>query len=228
MNRAIIDSALDSLFLAGGCGATELLLIRHAEAAQDAECAGDGLSGPGQLQASRLAHDLRTSGLSAVYGATSGVASETAAAIAAASEMRAELMPELGPIYVREHALSGVPWQTSSFNTAVKMAADQFCCYPCWDSFPGLESGRLFRRQAIQAVEAIAARHSGQAVALVTHSCVINAYLSMVLDIPRDFFFAPSPASVSSVRIKGDRYGVRYINSDRPLCESRMLEAAVA
>ena len=34
----------------------------------------------------------------------------------------------------------------------------------------------------------------------MTHSNLINAYLSVLLDIPRDVFFSPDHASISIVR----------------------------
>jgi hypothetical protein len=63
---------------------------------------------------------------------------------------------------------------------------------------------------------------------VVTDTSVINAYLSMVLDIPRDLFFQPGPASISCVRIKGDAYAVRYLNARRPLFEAPMFAPAGA
>jgi broad specificity phosphatase PhoE len=49
-------------------------------------------------------------------------------------------------------------------------------------------------------------------VVVVTHGSLINAYLSMVLDIPRDYFFEPDHASISTVRSHRDLYAVRAIN----------------
>ena len=46
----------------------------------------------------------------------------------------------------------------------------------------------------------------------MTHSSVINAYLSMILGIPRDEFFAPEYTSISVVRWSEDRYGPRSLN----------------
>ena len=41
---------------------------------------------------------------------------------------------------------------------------------------------------------------------------MINAYLSMILAIPQDAFFAPEHASISVVRWSEDRYGLRTLN----------------
>jgi len=64
----------------------------------------------------------------------------------------------------------------------------------------------------VQAIEAIIARHSGQTVVVVTHRGVINAYLSMVLDIGRDMFFLPEHSSISHLRIHQDLYALQNIN----------------
>ena len=41
---------------------------------------------------------------------------------------------------------------------------------------------------------------------------MINAYLSMVLDIQRDMFFLPEHASISVVRVLRDLWAVQNIN----------------
>ena len=213
MNRAIVDKALESLFLAGGCGATELLLIRHAAASSSWDDAQCRLTPSERDQAHRLGQELTDGRLAAVYCAATPSSTETAQILADEARCQLEVVPGLAPIAI---APAEEPWMTGGFALAVDAVAQRFCCCPRWDSVPSAENGRLFRRRAIQAVESVAARHQGETVALVTHDCVINAYLSMVLDIPRDMFFVPSPVSVSAVRIKGDRYGVQCINSQRP------------
>ena len=46
----------------------------------------------------------------------------------------------------------------------------------------------------------------------MTHAGVINAYLSMVLDIQRDMFFLPEHASISVLRVLRDLWAVQNIN----------------
>jgi broad specificity phosphatase PhoE len=88
---------------------------------------------------------------------------------------------------------------------------------PRWESIEGLEGCHAFRRRCILAVERILAANPARRIALVTHSSVINAYLSMVLAIPRDVFFAPDYASISIVRQSGDLYAVRGLNDSQHL-----------
>jgi broad specificity phosphatase PhoE len=49
-------------------------------------------------------------------------------------------------------------------------------------------------------------------VIIVAHGGVINAYLSMVLDIPRDMFFLPGHTSISTVLVHDNLYAVKNLN----------------
>jgi len=96
-----------------------------------------------------------------------------------------------------------------------KLAADlaiRFLNGPRWDSLPGFEPSRQFRHRVVQALEGILAHHPGERVVVVTHGGVINAYLSMLLDIPRDMFFLPEHASISVVRSLRDLTTVQRLN----------------
>ena len=103
---------------------------------------------------------------------------------------------------------------------------ERFTTEPRWDSLPGFSSSRAFRRRAIQAVEGAIACNPARRVVVVTHSSVINAYLSMILAIPRDVFFAPEHASISVVRWSEDRYGLRTLNDVAHLSSAGLLDGA--
>jgi len=49
-------------------------------------------------------------------------------------------------------------------------------------------------------------------VVVVTHGGVINIYLSMLLNIPRDMFFLPEYASISVVRSLHDLKTIHSLN----------------
>ena len=91
-------------------------------------------------------------------------------------------------------------------------AADLFAETPRWDAIPGFASSKAFRRRALQAIEALLAAHQGRRIVVVTHASVINAYLSAVLSIPRDVFFAPEHTSITALHCLGDLYAVRSLN----------------
>jgi broad specificity phosphatase PhoE len=96
--------------------------------------------------------------------------------------------------------------------TRERSYGERFVEKPRWDALPGFAPGRAFRRRAIEAVESAVAAHAGGRAVVVTHASVINAFLSMLLDVPRDMFFAPEHASVSVVRCWGDLQSVRSLN----------------
>ena len=83
---------------------------------------------------------------------------------------------------------------------------------PTLGLFAGYEPSERFRLRVAYAMEAIVAAHPGQRLAVVTHGGVINAYLSMVLDVPRDMFFLAENTSISVVRAVGGFYSIGYLN----------------
>jgi broad specificity phosphatase PhoE len=64
----------------------------------------------------------------------------------------------------------------------------------------------------LQGIELLMAKHPARRIAIVTHSSVINAYLSTLLAIPQDVFFAPEHTSISCVRSLGELFAGRSLN----------------
>jgi probable phosphoglycerate mutase len=91
-------------------------------------------------------------------------------------------------------------------------AAERFMTEPRWDAIPGFAPSRCFRLRVLQSIELLLAKHPARRIAVVTHSSVINAYLSALLAIPQDVFFAPEHASISLVRSIGELFAVRSLN----------------
>ena len=58
----------------------------------------------------------------------------------------------------------------------------------------------------------IVARHPGEAVALVSHAGVINAYFAAILGLQRDYFFPTANTSISVVRVKGPNTLIMALN----------------
>jgi broad specificity phosphatase PhoE len=81
-----------------------------------------------------------------------------------------------------------------------------------WDALPGFEPSHQFRRRVMSAIEGILAERHGQRIVVVTHGGVLNAYLSMILDIPRHMFFLSDHASISVVRKWRDLSAVQGLN----------------
>jgi len=209
-----LNEAFSQLFRPMSVEATELVLVRHAE--PDYRAAGrngDPLDPPltekGRWQAMRLAMRLRRMEIDAIYTSTMRRALETAVFVAAAKDMPMIRMPQLREVQFDAHALKGPAGDVERL--AAELAI-RFLNNPRWDSLPGFEPSRQFRHRVIQAIDGILAHHHCQRVAVVTHAGVINAYLSMLLDVPRDMFFLPGHASISVVRSLPDLTSVECLN----------------
>ena len=55
------------------------------------------------------------------------------------------------------------------------------------------------------AMLAIAEGHAGRRIAVVSHAGSINAFLAEVIGLASDFFFPTGNASISTVRVRGDK-----------------------
>lgn len=214
-----VETAFDKIFRLEDADATELILVRHAEpdhrAARTNGAAWDPpLSERGRQQAMRLAMRLRRAEVERIYTSTARVALETAALLAAAKDLPMIRTPQLQGVRFHSGSLNGASGDPSKMTADVTL---RFINQPRWDSLRGFESSRDFRHRAVQTVESIISRHTGERIVLVTHESVINAYLSMVLDIGRDMFFLPEYTSLSTLRVLRDAYGVQSINDQAHL-----------
>ena len=178
-----------------------LILARHARPATrfDGEPPADPLlSCEGLEQAERLAERLGSLWVDAVYTAPERRAFQTAKIIADFTQRPLRTLEALAEIDFADQFASGY--------------RERFAAHPRWESLPGFADGKAFRRRIVQAIEAILAAHPARRVVVVTHGSAINAYLSMLLAVPRDLFFAPDHASISVVRHERDSYAVRSLN----------------
>ena len=199
-----VQDEIDELFRLDGEGAGELLLVRHAEPARQGPATCDPLlSCAGLDQAERLAERLETLWLEAVYASPERRALQTARLIADSSGRPLHVIDELREI---DFAPKGAAVEGAA------SYAERFVQDPRWDSLRGFGPGKAYRRRVITAIEAALAASEGRRVVVVTHASAINAYLSMLLCIPRDQFFTPEHASVSIVRWRDDRYALRSLN----------------
>jgi broad specificity phosphatase PhoE len=209
-----VQHELDELFRLNDEDASELLLVRHAEAAPlaeepDCHAADPFLSCTGLEQAELLAARLETLWLQAVFTAPERRAFQTAKAVADILQRPLHVIEELADIEIEAADTAG--------QEAVEPIAERFVRLPRWESIDGFQDCRAFRRRSILALERILAVNPARRIAVITNSGVINAYLSMVLAIPRDMFFSPDYASISVVRQSGDLYGLRGLNDTQHL-----------
>jgi broad specificity phosphatase PhoE len=220
VNVQAIDSVslvgtFENLFRLQSTETTELILVRHAEPDYNAtigtpEAPDPPLTERGRLQAIRLAQRLRDMQIDAIYSSTMGRAIETANIVAGAKDLPVLRTPQL-----REVAISPRVLSNGTKEDPKKLASEvlvRFLNNPRWDAIEGLEPSRPFRHRVVQAVDDIVRRHPGGRVLVVTHAGVINAYLSMILDIPRDMFFLPEHASISVLRVLREFHAVQNLN----------------
>jgi probable phosphoglycerate mutase len=216
-SREVALAQLEQLFRLDDEDAGELLLIRHALPATGyhGEPPADPLlSCEGLEEAERLAERLHGLWIEAVYTAPERRAFQTARIVADFIDRPLHTIDALAEIgFDPARALPG--------------QAQRFARHPRWESVPGFASGTVFRRRILQAVDSLLAAHPARRIAVVTHSTAINAYLSLLLAVPRDLFFAPDHASISIVRHQRDNYAVRSLNDTAHLAGGALLDGAM-
>jgi broad specificity phosphatase PhoE len=217
--RSRIETELSEIVSLNDEDAAELMLVRHAEPAGcyqplDEFDRGARLSRRGVDQARRLARRLESLWVERIYFAPEQATEETATILQDILRCPAACIPDLRDI--------GFGLRLEDDGSALcdgASAAESFIARPRWDALPGFEGSRAFRLRVVLALESLLSKHPGRRIVVVTHSSLINAYLSMVLDIPRDVFFNPEPSSVSIVRSHNDLYAVRAVNDTAHLLD---------
>ena len=221
-DRASIQRQVEDLFRLEDEAAAELLLIRHAEPACNEVSNEDPLlSCTGLQQAERLGERLGPLWFEAIYAAPERRAQQTARILAEATDSEVVTVEDLREIEYMPAAPQ--PWGLPRTNytgdlpevpaaKCERSSADRFMTDPRWDAIPGFAPGRCFRQRVLQSIELLVTRHPARRIAVVTHGSVINAYVSALLAIPQDVFFAPEHTSLSCVRTLGELYAVRSLN----------------
>lgn len=186
----------------------ELWLIRHGlplridggDAPADPELAPEGVD-----QAERLAAWWSGFGPDAIYSSPMRRARETAAPLAQARGLEVAIDPGLEEfdahlsfyIPLEELRADEERWQ--------QVVAE-------WLSPEAEAERQRFRERVVDSIDAIAANHAGQRVAVVCHGGVINAYLSRLLSLPGTMFFEPAYTSVSRALSSGGNRQLVSVN----------------
>lgn len=187
----------------------DLLLIRHAEPIRveaDSGVADPALTERGHEQAQRLAEWLRHEQIDHITVSPLQRARQTAAPLAATFGLTPEIIDGLAEFDAE--ASSYIPMEE------MKAAGDprlQAVYEGRWEELGSLVEPEAFRSGAVSTIDAIAAAHPGERVAIVCHGAVINVYLADVIGTPRLLFFEPRYTSIS--RVVASRKGVRTLVS---------------
>jgi broad specificity phosphatase PhoE len=198
-----IHEQIEALFRLDNEVAGETLLVRHAQPAINPEHENDPmLSCEGLRQAELLGDHLSDLWIDAIYTAPERRCFQTAKIVADVLQRPLTVIDGLADISFNREAAEGV---SSAY-------AERFRRDPRWESLPGFESGSVFRRRAVAAIEGIISSHPAGRCAVISHTSVLNAYLGLLLCIPRDQFFSPDHAAISSVRHNSDKTVLSSLN----------------
>lgn len=198
---------------------THLLLIRHGinDMVGTKKLAGwlpdIHLNAEGQAQAVALAERLQHLPISAIYCSPLERTQETAAPLAQIKNL---------PVLLREGLIevNYGDWTGQAIDDLNKLDLWRVVqTYPSGMRFPGGDSMRAMQARFVDDLEAIAADHPREIVAVVTHADLIKSALAHYLGVHFDLFqrIVVDPASVSVVTLT--KYGPRVsrINDSGPL-----------
>jgi len=200
------------LLLIGG-DATRLYLVRHAQSQGNrGEYEGDErdppLSEVGREQARRLGERFRRQKIDVIYSSPLRRTRETAGYIASATGLG--VIPKTD---LREVELGREDHNIRLLPAAEQAKVEQrIIAEGTWDAFPGSEGSAAARERIAVVVGEIVAAHPGKRVVIVCHGAFIQTFISVVLDLPRDFVFYPFNSSINSVRAGGGRYVIWRLN----------------
>src|SRR5271154_1829305 len=203
--RKIRQDPPDALGLSLRHGGTELCLVRHGDAIPDAKPAayeeydGHALSARGRVQAEATAGYFADLAVAAIYTSPTDRARETAETIAA--RMGIPLQIDEGLREITIGPLTGAGSLAEHLASLATIAVRD----GSWASIPGTESSASVRGRIMPALDAIAARHPGARVVVVSHAGTINAALAAIARSERDFIFPLANTSISVVRINAGR-----------------------
>lgn len=198
---------------------TQILLIRHAvnDVMKAKKLAGwmpeVHINEEGRAQAEAVAERLRHLPIRAIYASPLERTRETAEPLAQALELEVQVREGLGEVKYGE-------WTGQSLEELAKLDAWKVVqLYPSGMRFPGGEAIREMQARIVNELDAIAADHPRDIVAIFSHADVIKAALAHYLGVHLDLFqrIVINPTSVSVVRLTPYGPQVLRINDDGPL-----------
>lgn len=203
---------------------TRLLLIRHAQPAEEARgvCYGRldiGLSARGRRCAQLIARTLERIPLAAVYSSPSTRALETATPLATAHN--------LSPLV--DDALREIDFGELEGQRYDEIQVTHPNLYRSWMQtptevqFPGGESYTQLQARALEALDEIRTRHRGSLAAIVSHGGILRSMLAHCLGMPAETIFRldQSYGALSVIDWFGDTPHVRIVNAQPTMVAAR-------
>jgi probable phosphoglycerate mutase len=198
---------------------TQILLIRHAvnDVMKAKKLAGwmpdVHINEEGRQQATAVAERLGQLPIRAIYSSPLDRTRETAEPLAQALSLEVQVRDGLGEVKYGD-------WTGKSLEELSKLDIWKVVqIYPSGMRFPGGESIREMQARIINELDAIAADHPRDIVAIFSHADVIKAALAHYLGVHLDLFqrIVINPTSVSVVRLTPYGPQVMRVNDDGPL-----------
>jgi 2,3-bisphosphoglycerate-dependent phosphoglycerate mutase len=206
--------------------AAELMLIRHGDAIPGPEeIIPSGiyddlpLSQKGREQARAVAERLKNMRFDAAYSSPLRRCQETAAPLIEQSKLALTIIEGIKEVTLNE--IIPMPTVKEGDNLVVLTKALQARQVEIirgagstgsWDTLPGSESSKAFRKRVVDSIDEIANNHIGQRVVLFTHGGVINAYAAEVLGLDKEFFFPSANTSLTLVHVAGTKRVLYFLN----------------
>ncbi|HEX3425648.1 MAG TPA: histidine phosphatase family protein [Acidimicrobiales bacterium] len=219
-------SPLDRTFLTGLPGVTTMLLIRHGkqlfpqrQRAVAADWVDPPLSDLGQRQAEALGWALAREAIDVVYASPLIRALTTAREVAKHHDLEPTIVDDLREVELFRELPDGKNLTDLIGIEELRRLQERFIVERRWDVYPFSESSAEFRARVIPAIDAIAARHPGQCVAVACHSGVTNGYVAHCLGLGEDMIFRAAHASVNRVLVGYDRRVVHSLNETHHLSQ---------
>ena len=206
-----INAFFREALLIGG-EATRLYLVRHAQSAgntgEDLTTGDPELTEVGREQARRLGERFRFQKVDFIYSSPLRRTQETARHIAGAVGLEVATKADLREVELgrEDHNIRLLSPQEQA------KVAQRIVAEGTWDAFPGSEGSSAARARVGGVIGEIAGAHRGKRVVIVCHSAFIQTFISVVLDLPRDFVFYPFNSSINSVRAQDGRYVIWRLN----------------
>jgi probable phosphoglycerate mutase len=194
---------------------TELILVRHGETDWNRELRFQGqldvpLNATGQEQARRVAQRLAQEAMHQLISSDLQRARQTADAVALHQRPVIEIDPVLDAALREQHFGIAEGMRVPDIQAEHPQAWEQWVRFDADYAFEGGESTRAFHARVLAAVRALAQRHSGQTLVVVTHGGVLDmvyrSALGLSLSGPRQSDI-PN-AGVSRVRIVGESIAI--------------------
>lgn len=196
-------------------GATDIFLIRHADALPEPNEVVPGgsydfqpISGRGRQQSEALAERWGALKFDTIYSSPLSRTIETATPLATKQGLEIIQLDDIREIFLGpDHVMLTQDMSAEETAQALRTRNEKIVMLAAtagsWDAVPAAEPSALFRQRIVRGVDGIAQRHPGERVAVFSHGGAINIYVAEVLGMNRDFFFPCANTSVTVIRVDG-------------------------